>query len=216
MSKPANVVNNKKSRIDEIETTSGAPINISNAAGISFMGGLFTACGGVFSQVEPKSATGDIAGEQEITNTNNAMGTLYRVANTAIKGGTSRIEAHGNFTSATGRDLKLTWKLGNHILGTTGVMNMSRNHNSTGWHVKLIMCVRELGDEGTAILSTTGFMQWLEKTGAETEQYDLNSINNTTYETTQTETFSLVAEWSNGSDASDVITLENCIINKLF
>jgi hypothetical protein len=164
--------------------------------------------------LNPKSATGDVSGEQELTNAQDAKGTLYRVANTAQKGGTSRLEAHGNFTCATGRDLKLTWKMGEHILGTTGFM--ARNHVSTGWHSKLIWVVRELGAEGTAILSTTGFMQWLEKNGAETEQYDLNSINDTTYETTLTETFSLVAEWQGGSNAGDTITLENCIISKLF
>lgn len=216
MEKPPNVVNSKSERIDTITTTSGSPINLANSAGISFMDGLFTACGGVFSQVEPRTATGDIAGPQELTNANNAKGTLYRVGNTAILGGTSRLEAHGNFTCTTGRDLEIKYMLGNHLLGTTGVMSMARNHNSTGWHLKLIWVVRAVGPEGTAILSTTGFMTWLEKNGAEAEHYDLNHINNTTYETTLTETFSIVAEWSNGAQVTDSITLENCIINKLF
>jgi hypothetical protein len=216
MSHPPSIIRENTERIDNIITTDGSALELTNSAGITLYNNMFAVGGGVFCQIQTGQATGDILGEQELTNVTNARGTLYRVANTAQIGGCSRLDAHGNFTCASGKTLKITWKLGNNILGTTEEMNMTKNYNNMGWHLQLIWVVRALGDAGTASLSTTGYMTWLNKQLGESEEYDLNAINNTTYDTTSTQTFNLVAEWSSGTTASDIITLENCVITKLF
>ena len=101
-------------------------------------------------------------------------------------------------------------------MGTTGVMGMDKNHTSEGWYLDLILVIRSLGSPGQASISTTGSLSWIKKQMGASEQYDLNNINATSFNTDTTANFGLVARWSNGASAADSITLTNCVISKLF
>ena len=216
MSKPPNQKRKVVLRVDEIETEDGGALNLGNASRIDFLN-TYSVSGGVYSQVESQTRTGVILEtEQELLNTNNCLGAITRVANTSRVGGTVRIVAHGNFTSFTGRDLEIKWKLGNDVLGTTGVMGIDKNYDSEGWYLDLILVVRAIGDVGVASISTSGSLSWLKKQMGGSEQYSLNNINDTTYETETNKDFGLTATWSNGATILDTITLTNCIITRLF
>lgn len=216
MSKPPNQKRKVVLRVDEIETEDGGALNLGNASRIDFLD-TYSVSGGVYSQVESQTRTGVILDtEQELLNATNCLGSITRVGNTSRVGGTVHIMAHGDFTAFTGRDLEIKWKLDDIVLGTTGVMSIDKNYDSEGWYLDLILVVRNLGTAGNASINTTGSLSWLKKQMGGAEQYSLNSLNNTTYETETNKDFSLTATWSNGATILDTITLSNCVITRMF
>ena len=94
-------------RVDEIKTREGEAFKLNNTSSVI--------CG-LFSQVEKKTAVGNINDVQQLLNTNNCLGSITRLGGTSKVGGAIKISAHGDFVAKSGNELSIIFRLGDIIL----------------------------------------------------------------------------------------------------
>ena len=100
------------------------------------------------------------------------------------------------------------------ILADTGIITMD-SATSKSWLMNLYFTIRTLGAAGTASISSGGLFSYIKNSGTNFEGYVLNTINNTTFDTTINNTLVITVQW-NTTNAGNSILSKNFILNKVY
>ena len=100
------------------------------------------------------------------------------------------------------------------ILADTGIITMD-SATSKSWLINLYFTIRNIGGTGVASLSSGGLFSYIKNSGTNFEGYVLNTINNTTFDTTINNTLVITAQW-NTTNAGNSILSRNFTLTKVY
>jgi hypothetical protein len=100
------------------------------------------------------------------------------------------------------------------LLADTGIIALEAA-TSKSWLLNLYFTIRTLGVTGTASVSSGGLFSYIKNSGTNFEGYVLNTINNTTFDTTVNNTLDVTIEW-NTNNAGNSILSRNFTLTKIY
>jgi hypothetical protein len=100
------------------------------------------------------------------------------------------------------------------ILADTGIIAMEAT-TSKSWLINLYFTIRTVGGAGVASISSGGLFSYIKNSGTNFEGYVLNTLNNTTFDTTINNTLVITAQW-NTTNAGNSIVSKNFNLIKVY
>ena len=184
-----------------------AAITISNAQFIPT-----TSTYGVYSQIAnstPVTATtvsGSLVGA--------GVGGLSINPNFFQVGDSFYAELGGILNAKSNDDLRITIKSNGIVLADSGFQNMNSVTNGI-WTLSLQFTIRSIGGPGIAAISTIGTFTDKKTSNQSVIGFGLNSLNNTTFDTTILNTLDIEAQW-NSADPLNSIYSTSFVLSKIF
>lgn len=163
---------------------------------------------GLFNQTGSSSP---ISGSTHISGSliSGGIGTLSVPANGFRKGDAFQATFSGIINAENNKTLRLTINTGNVLLADTGTINMP-GITDKRWRMDIDFSIREIGVAGVAEIATAGTLMFRTNSSGDVITEIFSDVNNTTFDTTVTNTLSVLAQW--GSSPSNL----SSIYSKLF
>lgn len=150
----------------------------------------------------------------ETTLLDGGIGTLSVPANGFKVGDSFRADLGGNISTINNHTIRIRIKAGAIILGDSGVQTLPNISNAV-WSLSLNFTIRAIGGAGVASIFTLGNFLYVKSANGTSEGFGFNTINNTTFDTTISNTLNITAEWGQ-ADPTDNIYTESFVLNKIF
>lgn len=167
---------------------------------------------GLFAQTA--NSTPITATTSEGTLIDGGVGTLTVPAN-GFSIGDSFMAIFGGLISSKNNDtITIRVKSGSVILATSGALTLPSITNQV-WGLTLSFTIRTLGGVGVASIVTLGELHVLKLASGTQEGFGFNTINNTTFDTTISNTLNVTAEWSSNSALNSIYS-DIFILNKTY
>jgi hypothetical protein len=167
---------------------------------------------GLFSQTgdsTPVSAT-----TSELSVINGGLGSLLVPSNGFSVGDSFRADFGGLLSAKNNDTLRIRVKSGAVVLGDSGAQTMSTTTNDI-WGLSLNFTIRNTGVAGVAEIVTIGVFHSTKQSNGNQIGFAFNTINNTTFDTTISNTFDVTAEWSSNSALNSIYS-DIFVLNKIF
>lgn len=167
---------------------------------------------GVFSQTGdsiPVSAT-----TVETTMIDGGVGTLSVGANQFRIGDSFRAILGGEMSVGNNQTLRLRVKSGSVVLADSGLQTVTNITNDI-FHYTLDFTIRNIGTTGTADIVTIGNFKYTKTSNGTVEGFAFNTINNTTFDTTTSNTLDVTAQWGS-TDATNSIKTDIFTLTKIY
>jgi hypothetical protein len=142
------------------------------------------------------------------------LGTLSVPANAFSVGDSFLINMGGLISSKNGDTLTLRTKSGNVILSDSGAQTMTASVNDV-FNLQVSFTIRKIGGPGTSEIVTLGVLHTTKQSNGGQTGFAFNTVNNTTFDTTTSNTLDITAQWSSTS-ASNSIYSDIFILTKIF
>lgn len=161
---------------------------------------------GLFNQLEPSTPISASIVEESLLGT--GVGTLTVPANTFKKGDAYHFvmggicHFHGNDT------LRIRVKTDGITLIDTGVLNLASAEDKP-WKLNTYFTINEIGAAGVAKITSSGTFMFTKNAGNNFEGTNFNSINNTTFDTTISNTLAITGQFNHNDNSiySNLFTL---------
>lgn len=165
---------------------------------------------GLFSQTGDSTVIS--ATTSELTLIDGGIGSLTVPANGFNVGDSFRVVMGGMMSSANGETLTLRVKSGSVIFVDSGPQSLPTVNNDV-WVLNVNFTIRSIGGTGVASIVTLGTFSYTKTAGGTQEGFSFNTVNNTTFDTTISNTLDITAEWgstnASNSISSDFFNLNN-------
>jgi len=202
----------------DIGSASFEPRNIYVAGDIiknSALYGVF----GVYSQMTPGIVNADANNGVDIFNTTLSRGTLTAPADTTAQGATNNLRARGSLrVNGNNQSVQIQAQVGAVTVADTGVINL-RNVTSSpalnSWGLDMDFMTPIIGAPGVAEMRTTGHFTWSSGTNGAYYSFDIDTIENTLYNTTTTQVYHLIITWADIS-ANNELICDSAVVTKIF
>jgi hypothetical protein len=142
------------------------------------------------------------------------VGTLSVPANAFQVGDSFHLKVSGLMSSRNNDDLTITVRSNGVILATTGFINLPQTTNKV-WELEVDFTIRSIGGAGLANINTNGQFIYNKDAALSVEGIGFNSINNTTFDTTITNTLELDAQWAQANPQNSIYS-SNCTLFKSY
>jgi len=150
----------------------------------------------------------------ESTLINGGVGTLTVPANGFSVGDSFRADFGGVMSAKNNDTIRVRVKSGSVTLSDTGALTMPGIIDQV-WLLSINFTVRSIGGTGVASIVTLGNLHILKLAGGTQEGYGFNTVNNTTFDTTISNTLDVTAEFSSTS-AQNKIYSDIFVLNKIY
>lgn len=150
----------------------------------------------------------------ETTLLNGGIGTLSVPANAFKVGDSFRADLAGNITTTNNHTITIRVKSGSVVLATSGAQTLPNIANGV-WSLSVNFTIRALGGPGVSSIVTLGNFLYVKSSNGASEGFGFNTINNTTFDTTISNTLSITAQWGQ-ADPTDNIFTDCFVLNKIF
>ena len=180
-------------------------INLQNVSGLTQTGGLYA----------------QTANSIPITNTavettliNGGVGTLTVPANGFKVGDSFRAVVAGVLNSANNQTIRIRVKTGSIILLDSGAQPISNITNNV-FSLNIDFTIRQLGGPGVASIVSLGTFHYVKTVNGVTEGFAFNSVNNTTFNTTISNTLDITVQWGAANPGNNIYS-DLFILNKTY
>ena len=117
-------------------------------------------------------------------------------------------------SSRNGDDIRIRVKAGSVILADSGVQNMNGAVNDV-WQFSINFTIRKTGIAGVAEIVSLGVFHTTKQSNAAPEGFAFNTVNNTTFDTTVSNTLDVTVQFST-NNALNAIYSDIFILNKIY
>lgn len=195
-----------KNKIYSVAETEDSLVNDSNYITPVSLGGLFAETG----NATPISGT-----TVETTLINGGVGTLSVPANGFSVGDSFRVIMGGSMDAANNQTIRIRVKSGSVVFLDSGVQNLTSSITSDVWSLNVDFTIRQIGAAGVASIIALGSFHYIKTNNGAVEGFGFNTVNNTTFDTTISNTLNITAQW--GSDnAGNSIYSDIFVLNKIY
>jgi hypothetical protein len=150
----------------------------------------------------------------ETTLLNGGIGTLSVPANGFKVGDSFRADLGGEVSTNNNHTIQIKVKAGSVILADSGIQTLPTITNDV-WSLSVNFTIRALGGAGVASIVTLGNFLYVKSSNSTSEGFAFNTINNTTFDTTISNTLDITAQWGQAS-VLDTIFTDIFVLNKIF
>ena len=137
---------------------------------------------------------------------NGGVGTLTVPANAFSVGDSFRADLSGIFSAANNQTIRIRVKSGAVVLLDSGVQSLTNTISNDVWTLSLDFTIRQIGAAGVASLASFGRFTYLKTNNASTQGFGMNTINNTTFDTTINNTLDVTVQWGSNNAGNSIYT----------
>ncbi len=167
---------------------------------------------GLFSQTDDSTPiTGTTS---ELSLINGGVGTLSVPANGFQVGDSFRAVMAGILNAANNQTIRIKVKAGSLVLLDSGVQNINNISNDV-FSLNIDFTIRALGTAGVASIVSLGAFHYTKTSNGVIEGFSFNTVNNTTFNTTISNTLDITAQWGS-TNAGNSIFSDIFVLNKTF
>lgn len=141
----------------------------------------------------------------ETTILDGGVGTLNVGANQFRIGDSFRAILGGTLSVGNNQTLRLKVKSGSVILADSGLQSITNITNDI-FHYTIDFTIRNIGTTGVADIVTIGNFKYTKTSNGSVEGFAFNTINNTTFDTTISNTLDITAQWGSTDSTNSIIT----------
>lgn len=167
---------------------------------------------GLFAQTA--NSTAITASTTEGTLIDGGVGTLSVPANLFRVGDSFVVNISGIMSAQNNNTITIRVKTGSVILADSGPLTMPAITNQV-WNLNLYFTIRTLGGAGVASIVTLGELHILKLASGTQQGFGFNTINNSTFDTTISNTLDVTAQWST-NNANNSIYSDLCVLTKVY
>ena len=146
---------------------------------------------------------------------NGGVGTLTVPANAFSVGDSFRAMMGGMMDAANNETIRIRVKAGSIVLLDSGFQNLGSSVIDDVWSLNIDFTIRQIGAAGVASLVSIGSFHYLKTNNASVQGFGFNTINNTTFDTTVSNTLDITAEWGT-NNAGNSIYSDTFVLNKIY
>ena len=168
---------------------------------------------GLFSQTD--DSTPITGTDVESSLINGGVGTLSVPANGFQVGDSFRAVMAGIITAANGQTLRIKVKAGSLILLDSGAQSIINNISNDVFSLNIDFTIRQIGVAGVASIVSLGAFHYTKTNNGTIEGFSFNTVNNTTFDTTISNTLDITAQWGSTSDGNSIYS-DVFILNKTY
>ena len=180
---------------------------------VTVLSGLPATAYGLYAQTV--SSTPITATIVESTLIGAGVGTLSVPANGFFVGGSFRADLGGLMSAKNNDTIRIRVKtLGGVILLDSGTQTMPSTTNNV-WNLGINFTIRTLGVAGVASIVSLGEFHNTKTSNGTQEGFAFNTINNTTFDTTISNTLVVTAQWSSTSALNSIYS-DIFVLNKIY
>jgi hypothetical protein len=166
---------------------------------------------GLYSQTTISSTVVNTTSESSIIGT--GVGTLFVPANGFSIGDSFVAKIGGEITNLNNNNITFKVKSSSEILINTGLISLKAGTNQY-WQLDINFTIRNIGGLGVASIISNGNFTHV-RNNTSTDIFGFNTIDNTTFDTTITNTLDITVQWQNGS-LSNSIHSDFFVLNKIY
>ena len=168
---------------------------------------------GLFAQTA--NSTTITATTDELTLIDGGVGSLSVPANGFEVGDSFRVEMGGIMSAQNNDSIRIRLKSGSVDLGDSGALSLPGMTDQV-WSLTVTFTVRAIGTAGVAsVVSLAQFHTLKKQAGGSQEGFAWNTINNTTFDTTISNTLNITAQFSS-TNADNSIYSNILVLNKTY
>ncbi len=168
----------------------------------------------------PKGLYAQIADGTEIVNTRNetsligdGVGTLSVPANAFSVGDSFVVRMGGRISTSSGNEtLQIKVKTNNTVLADSGIQTLPGLTDET-FLLEVDFTIRKIGAATTAEIISAGIVTFQKSSSGSMEGFEFNTLDNTTFDTTVSNTLEITAEWG-ATDIDNSIQSRYFTLNK--
>lgn len=169
--------------------------------------------GGLFAQTG--NSTPITGTNVETTLINGGVGTLTVPANGFSVGDSFRVVMGGVMDAANNQTIRIKLEAGPIILLDSGAQGLTSAITNDIWSLNVDFTIKQLGSAGTASIVSLGRFSYVKTNNGAVEGFGFNTVNNTTFDTTVSNTLNITAQWGS-NNAGNSIYSDLFILNKTF
>ena len=129
-------------------------------------------------------------------------------------GDSFRIKMGGVISNPSNDDIRIRLKSGSVVLGDSLLQNLSTHLNDT-WCLDIDFIIRNIGGTSIASIMTIGSFATTKKNGGDVQGFSFETLNNTTFNTTISNTLNITVEWGQ-VDSGDIVYSRTFVLNKIY
>jgi hypothetical protein len=168
---------------------------------------------GIFAQTGNSTpVTGTIV---ETTLINGGVGNLSVPANGFAVGDSFRATFSGIMNAANNQTIRVRVKAGSVVLLDSGVQSLTSGIVNDIWELSINFTIRQIGVAGVASIASMGTFHYTKVSNNTTQGFGLNTINNTTFDTTISNILDVTVQWGS-NNASNSIYSDVFVLNKTY
>tara|TARA_R110000868_G_scaffold14285_17_gene66478 strand:- start:1454 stop:2545 length:1092 start_codon:yes stop_codon:yes gene_type:complete len=164
---------------------------------------------GLYAQTANSAIVTNTTTETTIIGT--GIGTLSVPANGFTVGDSFRAVFGGVVNAQNNQTIRIRLKAGSVILLDSGAQDLGSAVTDDVWSLNVDFTIRQLGTAGVASIVSLGGFHYTKTNNASVQGFGFNTVNNTTFNTTISNTLDVTVEWGSASTGnniySDIFTL---------
>ena len=142
------------------------------------------------------------------------MGTLTVGANQFQVGDSFRADFGGLLSAKNNDTLRIRVKAGSVILADSGPQTMTTSIDDV-WQFSVNFTIRQTGTTGNADIVSLGVFHTTKQSNNAQGGFAFNTVNNTTFDTTVSNTLNVTAQWSSNSPLNSIYA-DIFVLNKIY
>ncbi len=142
------------------------------------------------------------------------IGTLTVPANGFTLGGSFRADFGGLISSKNNDTIRIRIKSGSVVLGDSGEQTQTSSVNDV-WQLTINFTIRKIGVTGVAEIATLGVFHTTKQSNNTQLGFAFNTVNNTTFDTTVSNTLDITVQWSSNSALNSIYS-DIFVLNKIY
>ena len=151
----------------------------------------------------------------ETTLIGSGVGTLTVGANQFAVGDSFRADLAGVMDAQNNETLRVKLKAGSIVLVDSGFQNLGSAITGDVWSLSVNFTIRALGTPGVASIVSLGTFNYVKTNNGTVEGFSFNSVNNTTFDTTVSNTLNVTVEWG-AANVGNTIYSDVFVLNKIY
>ncbi len=115
--------------------------------------------------------------------------------------------------AANNQTIRIKLEAGSIILLDSGVQGLTSAITNDIWSLNVDFTIKQLGSAGTASIVSLGRFSYVKTNNGAVEGFGFNTVNNTTFDTTISNTLNITAQWGS-NNAGNSIYSDLFVLNK--
>lgn len=151
----------------------------------------------------------------ESTIIDGGVGTLSVPANGFTVGDSFRADLGGVMNAANNQTIRIRAKSGTVIFLDSGIQNLGSSIIGDIFTLSINFVIRQVGVAGVANIVTLGRFSYAKTNNGTVQGFGFNTVNNTTFDTTITNTLDITVEWGSDNVGNNIYT-DLFTLNKIY
>ena len=168
---------------------------------------------GLFAQTANSTVITNTTVESSLIN--GGVGTLTVPANGFSVGDSFRAVFGGIVNADNNQTIRIRVKAGSIVLLDSGVQNLGSAVIDDVWSLNVDFTIRQVGAAGVASIVALGNFHYTKTNNASVQGFGFNTVNNTTFDTTISNTLDATAQWGTASTGNNIYS-DIFVLNKTY